>query len=319
MISQPINNFVLAFLALTSKYSTILMPVLSIIGLLFPKLSNAILPWLASILFFLMFFTLLGLDQKALIQKIKQVAVWRFALFQNVVICVLVTIFSYLCGARGELLLAIAAVGATAPLFGSGAIVNAMGFEALLAMAKTIVATLLLPVTLYVVLITLADDEAYLDMNEYMQRLGIYVLCPMLLAAIVKWLLPTQILNTYYPKIAQFNVLLVLAFPLGLMGGFRKTIDTNPAQGLLLFGIALALVIFIFIATYLVYRKNGRQAASIAATVSSGRNVLLTYTIALPFLGTLFLPLVGALQLPMFSVPFFGKWLIESSKSKKVK
>lgn len=299
-----------------SRYSTILMPICSFIGFLFPALSNQILLLLPSILFFLMFFTLLGIDQKALLKKTISQSVWVFAIFQNLLTCLLVTALAYALGARGTWLLAISAVGATAPLFGSGAIVNAMGFDALLAMAKTISATLLLPVSLFIVLFFLGSDTAQLDLILYSKRLIIYIICPILLAIIIKKIVPSSTLQRYYPKVSQFNVLLILLFPLGLMGGYRDHFNQHPALACLLFLVATGLVAFIFGLTYLFYKKTGYQNAVIASTVSSGRNVLLTYTIATPFLGELFLPLIGAMQLPMFSVPFFGKLLITKHQSK---
>ncbi len=290
------------------------MPIASIIGLLLPNVSNAILPWLPQILFFLMFFTLLGIAQSSLLVTLSKKSVWRFALLQNVVITMIVAGLGYVFGIQLDLLLALAAVGATAPLFGSGAIINAMGFDALLAMAQTIAATLIMPVTLFIVLTVLAEEGAYLDIVEYGQRLLIYIIMPMLLSVIVRKGLPDYLLRKYYPKVAQFNVILVLAFPLGLMGGFRQTFDDSPVQAIQLLLIALLFVMFIFVLTYLLYRHQGKKMAVIAATVSSGRNVLLTYTIAMPFLGTLFLPLIGALQLPMFFTPFFAKKLVSNKK-----
>lgn len=64
------------FLRLLARYTTILMPVCSILGLLLPNWSNALLPWLDEILFFLMFFTLLGIEQRDLLKKIFVPSVW---------------------------------------------------------------------------------------------------------------------------------------------------------------------------------------------------------------------------------------------------
>lgn len=240
---------------------------------------------------------------------------------QNVILCLLLASVAYLLGIRGDLLLAITAFGATAPLFGSGAIVNAMGFDALLAMAKTIVATLVMPITLLGVLWLLAGEGAYIDIGEYFKRLIIYIICPIALSVFVRRVVPKKSLRTYYPKVAQFNVLLVLAFPFGLMGGFRQTLDTNLGLALQLLLIAVLMVLGIFVVTYLLYQNlnsglhseyEGNQRAIITATISAGRNVLLTYVIAMPFLGSMYLPLIGALQLPMFSVAFFAKMMVKN-------
>ncbi|WP_019519775.1 hypothetical protein [Faucicola boevrei] len=290
-----------------ARHSTIFMPLCALFGFLFPQVSNAVLPFLPQILFFLMFFTLLGIDQKKLMSRLATPAVWRYALFQASGCCVIITVVAYLFGARGDLLLAISALGATAPLFGSGAIVNAVGFDALLATAKTILATLMMPFSLLVVLWLLGSADARLDFVEYFQRLLIYIVAPMLLAVVVGQAISLENLNKIYPKVAQFNIILLLMFPLGLMGGFRATFDKSPINALLLMGLAWVLAFGFYFGAYFLYLKKGKEIAIISALVCGGRNVLLTYTIATPFLGAVFLPLMGALQLPMFCLPLVGK------------
>ena len=292
-----------------ARHSTIFMPFCALIGFLFPQLSNAVLPFLPQVLFFLMFFTLLGIDQKALLKKISSLSVWFFAIFQAGIFCAFVTAIAYIFGARGDLLLAISALGATAPLFGSGAIVNAVGFDALLAMAKTISATLVMPLTLLVVLWVLGASGATLDFALYFQRLLIYIVAPMALAVVVRQVVPCDFFSKIYPKVGQFNVILLLSFPLGLVGGFRATFDKSPLQSLLLLLLACVLAFTFYFGAYFLYLKKGREIAIISALVCGGRNVLLTYTIAMPFLGAWFLPLIGALQLPMFSLPLLGKMM----------
>lgn len=290
-----------------ARNSTIFIPLCALFGFLFPQVSNAVLPFLPQILFFLMFFTLLGIDQKKLVARFATTPVWLYAVFQAGVFCVIVTVLAYLFGARGDLLLAISALGATAPLFGSGAIVNAVGFDALLAMAKTISATLIMPLSLLVVLWLLGSADARVDFAIYFQRLLIYIVAPMLLAVVVRQTVSLENLNKIYPKVAQFNIILLLMFPLGLMGGFRATFDKSPMNALLLMGLAWGLAFGFYFGAYFLYLKKGKEIAIISALVCGGRNVLLTYTIATPFLGTVFLPLIGALQLPMFCLPLVGK------------
>lgn len=300
-----------------SKHSTIIMPLLSLIGMIFPKLSNSVLPFLPQILFFLMFFTLLGIDQKQLFKRITTGYVWLFAVFQSFFICLVVTGIAYLLGVRDDFLLAISAISATAPLFGSGAIVNAVGFDALLAMAKTITATLVMPITLLLVLWFLGNENAYLDFAEYFQRLLLYIIMPMGLAVVVRQVIPREKLSYYYPKVAQFNIILLLMFPLGLMGGIRATFDENPLYALMLLALATVMAFFFYFFAYFCYKKYGYENAIISALVCGGRNVLLTYTIAIPFLGTMFLPLIGAFQLPAFCLPMLGKYMVKHHQTKQ--
>jgi len=292
-----------------ARHSTLIMPVCAIIGFVFPDLSNAVLVYLPQVLFFLMFFTLLGIDQYALLKRIATRYVWIFALFQSTGMSLVLTLIAYALGLRGDWLLAIAGLGATAPLFGSGALVNAVGFDAQLATAKTIAATLVMPCTLLGVLWFLGDNNAHLDTGLYIKRLFVYIVLPMVLAVGVRRFVSPAILLRYYPKIGQFNILLLMLFPLGLMAGFRSTFDHDPWQALLLLVLSSVLALVFYFTAYFIYRRFGDENAIVAALVCGGRNVLLAYTITVPFMGAVFLPLLGAFQLPAFCLPLLGKYM----------
>lgn len=292
-----------------ARHSTLIMPICAIVGFIFPNLSNAVLVYLPQILFFLMFFTLLGIDQYALLKRIATSYVWVFALLQSAGMSLFLIVIAYALGVRGDWLLAIAGLGATAPLFGSGALVNAVGFDAQLATAKTIAATLVMPCTLLGVLWLLGNENAHLDIGLYIKRLLVYIVMPMVLAVGVRHFVSPTVLSRYYPKIGQFNILLLMLFPLGLMAGFRTTFDNNPWQALLLLMLSAILALVFYFSAYIIYRRFGYENAIIAALVCGGRNVLLAYTITMPFMGAVFLPLLGAFQLPAFSLPLLGKYM----------
>ena len=294
-----------------ARHSTIFMPLFGVIGFIFPHVSHFVLGLLPQILFFLMFFTLLGIDQTQLIRRMTTQYVWGFAIFQSALMSLAMTLIAYLLGVRGDLLLAIAGLSATAPLFGTGAIVNAVGFDALLAMAKTITATLVMPVSLLVILWLLGSKDAHLDFVLYIKRLLIYIIAPMILAVAARQYIPRDTLDIYYPKIAKFNIILLMMFPLGLMSGFRHTFDTNPMQALSLFGLGTVLSLVFYFSAYFLYRRFGYENAIISALACGGRNVLLAYTITTPFMGAMFLPLIGAYQLPSFCLPLLGKKMVK--------
>lgn len=294
-----------------ARHSTLIMPIVAVIGFMFPALSNTVLGYLPQVLFFLMFFTLLGIDQMRLIKKMATGYVWGFAVFQCAIMSLVLTLVAYGLGVRGDLLLAIAGLASIAPLFGTGAIVNAVGFDALLAMAKTITATLVMPVSLLIVLWVLGSKDAHLDFVLYIKRLLIYIVAPMVLAVATRRYMPKDKLKLYYGKIGRFNILLLMLFPLGMMGGFRQTFDNNPMQALQLFGIATGLALLFYFSAYFLYRRFGYENAIISALACGGRNVLLAYTITTPFMGALFLPLLGAYQLPSFTLPLLGKKMVK--------
>lgn len=294
-----------------ARHSTLIMPLCAVVGFVFPDLSNAVLAYLPEVLFFLMFFTLLGIDQYALLKRIVTKYVWGFAVLQSAGMSLVLVLISYALGVRGDLLLAIAGLGATAPLFGSGALVNAVGFDAQLAMAKTIAATLVMPCTLLGVLWLLGDKDAHLDLATYIKRLVIYIIMPMVLAVAARRFIAPDVLSRYYPKVAQFNILLLLLFPLGLMAGFRETFDQNIWQALSLLALSSVLALFFYFSAYFIYRRFGYENTIVAAIVCGGRNVLLAYTITVPFMGAMFLPLLGAFQLPAFCLPMLGKYMVK--------
>ncbi len=298
-----------------ARHSTLIMPVCAIVGFIFPDLSNAVLVYLPQILFFLMFFTLLGIDQYALLKRMATSYVWIFALLQSGGMSLVLIIVAYALGVRGDWLLAIAGLGATAPLFGSGALVNAVGFDAQLATAKTIAATLVMPCTLLGVLWLLGGENAHLDIGLYVNRLLIYIAMPIVLAVGVRRFVPRAMLSRYYPKIGQFNILLLMLFPLGLMGGFRSTFDNNPWQALLLLVLSFVLALVFYFSAYITYRRFGYENAIVAALVCGGRNLLLAYIITVPFMGAVFLPLLGAFQLPAFCLPLLGKYMAKRHAS----
>ena len=297
-----------------ARHSTLIMPLCAVVGFVFPDLSNAVLAYLPEVLFFLMFFTLLGIDQYALLKRIVTKYVWGFAVLQSAGMSLALVLISYALGVRGDLLLAIAGLGATAPLFGSGALVNAVGFDAQLAMAKTIAATLVMPCTFLGVLWLLGDKDAHLDLATYIKRLVIYIIMPMVLAVAARRFIAPDVLSRYYPKVAQFNILLLLLFPLGLMAGFRETFDQDIWQALSLLALSSVLALFFYFSAYFIYRRFGYENAIVAAIVCGGRNVLLAYTITVPFMGAMFLPLLGAFQLPAFCLPMLGKYMVKRHK-----
>lgn len=292
-----------------ARHSTIIMPLCCILGFIFPQISRAVFPYLPQILFFLMFFTLLGIDQKQLLKRLTTPLVWGFSVLQTIGLNIIICSLAYAVGIRGDLLLAIAILGATAPLFGSGALVNAVGFDALLAMAKTIAATLLMPMTILIVLWVLGEKNANINLIAYLERLIIYIALPMILAILVRRCVPSTILAKYYLKIAPFNVLLLIMFPLGLIGSFREFFNQDMVQALSLLGLSMMIALIFYFGAYWSFKRYGQDVAIISALTCTGRNTMLAYIIATPFLGSVYLPLIGAFQLPIFIVPLIGKYM----------
>ncbi|WP_192867854.1 hypothetical protein [Thaumasiovibrio subtropicus] len=290
----------LAFLA---KNSTWLLVVAAVVGFIFPNLSASLFPFLPAILFTLMLFTLAGMEQKLVIQHLKSKQTWAFALLHNVALTLLLVALGHLFALSSDLILALSAVGATGSLFATPAIARSVGLDPLPCMATTIATTLLMPVVIYLNLVFLQSETFSLDMVSYIKRLVIFIVLPMLISVLLYRFVPRTTLQRAHGKLAQVTIVLVFSFPLGLIGPFRETFNTNPQYALQLLLLGALICCGFFIIALAAFWHQGKEAALAAAITSGNRNVLLTWTVAGSFLGSEYLPLVGALQVPIYLQP----------------
>ncbi|WP_240435598.1 hypothetical protein [Photobacterium salinisoli] len=226
------------------------------------------------------------------------------------------TFIASVLGASSSLILAISAVAATGSLFATPAIARSVGLDVMTAMAMTIATTLLMPVVLCINLIVFRHDSFSLDLITYSQRLVIFIFGPMLLSALCHRYVPSHIIQRTHSKIAQVTILLVPAFPMGLVADFREFVDQSWQQGLLYFGYGIAICLLFFTTGFLLFMRKNVQNGLLAGITSANRNVLLTYTVAGSALGPDYLILVGALQLPIYAMPLVVKWMSHLLNSK---
>ncbi|MDD1779719.1 hypothetical protein LRP49_00795 [Enterovibrio sp. ZSDZ35] len=302
-------------LALIAKHSSLFLLSGAILGFSFPSMSSALLPALPYILFMLMLFTLIGIDQKALVASLAKPDAWRYALVHAALTTLIVSGIAISLDASPPLLIALVAVCATGSLFATPAIVRSVGFNPLAAMAFTIASTLMMPIVLFVNLTLFSDDSFSLDMKEYVVRLLIFIFGPMLLSYLIRKHAPQEKLSRVHGKIAQFTIVLVFSFPFGLSGQYRWLWEEDRSFALITMAIAFMICVSFFLIGLLVFWRKGKEAAFVAAITSGNRNVLLTYSVAGVFLGPLYLPLIGALQLPTYIQPFVVKFFVNRSRN----
>ena len=293
-----------------SHHSALFMILATILGFLLPELSDVVLPYLPMVLFFLMFFTLMAINQHTLVRTLSQSSVWLYALIHTVGMSILAIGICYLLGMRDDLLLAVAAIMATGSLFATPAIVRSIGFEPLYAMALTIATTLLMPVVLYINLWLFQTADVELDMVLYVKRLLIFIVGPMAASALVHRWVAESVLLKIHQQLSKVTMLLVMTFPFGLIGSFRREFDQHHWHAFGLLFLSMSIVTVLFWLNFYLYRKSTTEHRISAAVASGGRNVLLTFTIAAPFLGTQYLPLIGAMQFPIYALPLVSRaWM----------
>ncbi|BFM49410.1 hypothetical protein [Marinomonas sp. THO17] len=294
------------------RYSLPFMFFFALVGFFFPRVSAWVFPYLPYVLFSLMTLTLLSIKQSELMRRLSRLSVWLYALLHSLFFMVLVLGLSYFLPMSDDLLLAMLAIAATGSLFATPAIVRALGFDHIQAMAMTITTTLLLPINLSLALLIKPIAEVGLDWETYLIRLVVFIFGPMAFSYLVHRLVPVVILNRVLLTVSPYTILLVFAFPLGLVGSFREMFDANMLHAMGYFLIALIICLVFFVTAFLLYRKQGVEIALSAAITSGNRNVLLTYSVAGVLLGPAFLPLAGALQIPTYLLPVITRWLHKS-------
>jgi len=291
------------------RHSLLFMFLFAILGFLLPVLSLSLFPFLSIVLFSLMTLTLLGMKQNELIKRLSSRAVWGYTFLHSIVFMMVVSLLGRWLSFSDDLLLAIVAVAGTGSLFATPAIVRALGFDSVQAMAMTISTTLCLPIAICIALVFYQTEQVDLDWASYLLRLVIFIFGPMLFSFLVHRFFPEDALNRFLVKISPYTILLVFAFPFGLVGSFRVLFDQDPIMALNYFLVATGLCSLFFALSFFMYRKKGKAIALTAAITSGNRNVLLTYTIAGALLGPAFLPLAGALQIPTYLLPVLTRWL----------
>lgn len=296
-------------LAFLVKHSLVGMFLCALLGFCFPSAANAVFPYLPYVLFTLMMLTLLGMPMQRLLKRLANFGIWGYALIHSAFFMALFAIVGMCFSISDELLLAVLGVGATGSLFATPAIVRALGFDSLEAMAMTIATTLLLPIALFITIQCIPFSQGNLDFVTYAIRLLIFIVGPILLSYLLHKYAPEEELQRLLLKISPYTILLVFAFPFGLIGSYRGLWDANLTLALVYLGLAVGLVMVFFIVTFFLYRRLGTQGALTAAITSGNRNVLLTYSIAGALLGPAFLPLAGAMQVPTYFLPVLTRKL----------
>ena len=290
------------------------MFVAAIVGFLCPQYSLAFFPFLPYVLFSLMVLTLLSMKQSALMKVLLKPMVWKYACYHSFGLMVLCVTSSWLLGVSDDLMLAIGAVAATGSLFATPAIIRVLGFDVLMAMAMTIASTLLLPVAIYLLLLVTQAGDIALDVQTYSIRLLVFIFGPMFLSFLLHRFVRPEKVSRFLMAVAPYTVLLVFAFPFGLIGEFRLMWDESPMMAYQYLAIGTFLCAVFFTTGFFLYRAKGIELGFVAAVASGNRNVLLTYTIAGGLLGPAFLPLAGAIQAPTYLLPVIAKWLAKRIK-----
>ena len=274
------------------------------IGLVLPPLAELSAALLYPSLFFIMLFSLLGLDWTLLLASGRRELVTGACLVavQMLLLPILVVVaLRPILDADAVLFLALITSAST--IFGAPAFATMLGLSRSLTFVGVIVSTLLLPVSMLLVWYLAGTAAFSFNLESYFLRISLFILLPGILSLLYRKIsqssafrLPVRVLDG-----GVFWSLIV--FAIAVMDGVTYRILEAPVY---MFQLMMAVVV-IHVALYLVSRVIfgflGRETASIAGMLSSYRNLGLLAAVADSMLPDNFMLFVDLWQIPMYVSP----------------
>ena len=193
---------------------------------------------------------------------------------------------------------------AAPPIGSAAAFALFLGIDGALAMIVTVLATMLLPLTLTAaVALLLPGSGVAVDLASFFVRVLVVVAVPFVLAWLVRRIAGTERLGRNDALLAGINVVLLLIFAISVMDGVTARLFVDPAGILGLLLLACVVGFAAHVAAWLLYRRAGAEAALSAALLSGNRNVGLMLAVTAGSAGTAFDLYVGIAQIPMYFAP----------------
>lgn len=193
---------------------------------------------------------------------------------------------------------------AAPPIGSAAAFALFLGIDGALAMIVTVLATLLLPLTLTgVVAILLPASGVAVDLATFFIRVLTVVATPFALAWLIRRAVGSARLARNGGLLAGINVLLLVLFAIAVMDGVTARLWVDPAGilGLLLLACVVGFVAHVI--GYLAFRRLAAETALSAALLSGNRNMGLMLAITGGSAGLAFDLYVGIAQIPMYFAP----------------
>ena len=193
---------------------------------------------------------------------------------------------------------------AAPPIGSAAAFALFLGIDGSLAMIVTVLATLLLPLTLTAtVALLLPDSGVAVDLAGFFLRVLTVVAVPFVIAGLIRRVVGVERLVRNDSLLAGVNVLLLVIFAIAVMDGVTARLWVDPAGilGLLLLACLFGLVAHAI--GWLAFRRQSAETALSAALLSGNRNVGLMLAVTGGSAGLAFDLYVGIAQIPMYFAP----------------
>lgn len=205
---------------------------------------------------------------------------------------------------------------AAAPSIGSAAVFALiLGLDGVLAALATVVATLMLPLTLTpLVVLLLPEAGVRVDLVPFFLRVTLLVVVPFALAWIARRVIGLSRLRRRDGLLGGLNVLLLVVFAIAVMDGVTARLFSEPRLIVLLLLTSCAAAVLLHLSGYLLFRRAGTTVAYTASVLSGNRNLGLMLVITAGTAGELFSLYVGIAQIPMYFAPLLLTPLLRFSR-----
>jgi BASS family bile acid:Na+ symporter len=291
-------------LDLLGVYARWALPAGVFTGVVLPDLAALLRPLLTPVVIGTLTLALLRLDWARMAAALRHpglpllLAGWQLLLSPG-----LVWAASVLFGLPPDLHLLLVLQAAAPPIGSAPVFALILGLDGALAAVITVLATLLLPLTLTPLVVLLADTGLRVDLSAFALRVTLVVIAPFVVATALRALVGRDRLRRNDPLVGGLNVLLLVVFAIAVMDGVTARLLAEPAYiGGLLFASCVAAVL-LHAAGYFAFRWTGARSAFNAAILSGNRNMGLMLAITAGTAGEAFSLYVGIAQIPMYFAP----------------
>lgn len=279
-----------------------------LVALFYPEMSSFFAPALHSALFFIVLFSLLPFvryewsEITNLHPLVLRLIFWQQIFFPAVALGI-----GLLANIDKSLLFFTLVILTSGSLFASPTLVQMMGLDRKIAVQAVFLSTLAAPISILLPFwfFNLGDTE--INFSGYIIRVLIYLLVPVLILFFLrKFLLSrSQVRFEAIDRVGRWgSVFALLIFCFALEGRVGVALADNPDIVIKYLVLALTVSITTLVLTMMLMSRFGRHAALTAGTISSFRNVGLTYGLVAQGADDGLAIFVGVCQIPIFFVPF---------------
>ncbi len=222
-----------------------------------------------------------------------------------------------LLGLGAELRLAVVLQAAAPPIGSAAVFALILGLDGALAAFCTVIATLLLPLTLTPLMALLLPEAGVrVDLVPFFLRVSLLVGTPFVLAWIVRRAVGAARLARADALLGGLNVLLLVIFAIAVMDGVTARLLADPGTIATLLAAATIAALLLHWAGYLLFRRAGLVTSYTASVLSGNRNVGLMLVVTAGTAGSLFPLYVGIAQIPMYFAPLLLTPFLRRSRTR---